>query len=108
MYREIHTEGIGRGGIPPAQLLRSAHGSRSEREETVMTRGMHLVRTMGIVVVALGLTAQAAQASPFGLEPGGAARANAPAHHAGVPLGLLARQIKTRWQPATTRPTAQS
>jgi hypothetical protein len=68
-----------------------------------MTRSMQLARTMSVAVVALGLTAQAAQAHPFGLPPqGAAAHAQAASSHTPViPLGLLATQIKNRWQPAS-------
>jgi hypothetical protein len=47
-----------------------------------MTRGMHLVRTISMAVVALALMTQAAQARPSGLPPGGAAQANAVSHQA--------------------------
>jgi hypothetical protein len=63
---------------------------------------MHLARTISVAVVALGLTAQAAQARPFGIAPGGAAtQATASRHTPVIPLGLLATQIRNRWQPAT-------
>jgi hypothetical protein len=53
---------------------------------------MHLVRTISVAVVALGLMVQAAQARPFGIAPGGAAaRASAPSQQASARgLNLLA------------------
>jgi hypothetical protein len=86
---------------------------------------MHLVRAISVAVVALGLSAQAAQARPFGIESGGAAvQTNAPSqrasvnglnllagtaatqpsasrHASAVSLGELAAQVKSRWQSAT-------
>jgi hypothetical protein len=65
---------------------------------------MHLARTISVTVVALGLMAQAAQAKPFGLPPGGSSTQLAPKSgtaRAFVPLGLLAAQVKSRWESAT-------
>ena len=92
-----------------------------------MTRRRDVVRAVVVAIVALGLSAQAAQARPFGLPPGGAAvHGKAPSQQGStgrsllaaklkmnsdtatklgagpaVGLGLLAAQIKSRWESAT-------
>jgi hypothetical protein len=62
-----------------------------------MTRRIHLARTISVAVVALGLTAQAAQAHPFGLPPqGAAAQARAASQKPVNGLNLLAGTAATQ------------
>jgi hypothetical protein len=70
-----------------------------------MTRRKQVARTIGVAAVALGLMAQAAQARPIGMSPGGPGeQPSAPAHQAPLtnrgPLGAAVAAANRDTSPA--------